>query len=126
MDCSLDRRRLMAVAADGAGAMSVGRLGTRAQAPPEATVASGSITVYSGRSENLVAPVLEMFTAATGIAVEARYGNTAEMAAAILEEGENSPADIYYAQDAGALGALEAAGLFATLPDEPLDIVDPR
>jgi iron(III) transport system substrate-binding protein len=126
MDCSLDRRRLMTVAAAGAGALSLGRLGARAQATPEATVASGSITVYSGRSENLVAPVLEMFTAATGIAVEARYGNTAEMAAAILEEGENSPADIYYAQDAGALGALEAAGLFAPLPAETLDIVDPR
>lgn len=88
--------------------------------------ASGTITVYSGRSENLVAPVLKMFTTATGIEVEARYGNTAEMAAAILEEGDNSPADIYYAQDAGALGALEAAGRFAPLPAETLDIVDPR
>lgn len=67
-----------------------------------------------------------MFTEATGIEVEARYGNTAEMAAAILEEGKNSPADVYYAQDAGALGAIEAAGLFAPLPAETLAIVDPR
>jgi iron(III) transport system substrate-binding protein len=117
---------MLAVAGAGAGAIALGRLGAYAQATPEATVATGTITVYSGRSENLVAPVLEMFTAATGIAVEARYGNTAEMAAAILEEGENSPADIYYAQDAGALGALESAGLFAALPAETLDVVDPR
>lgn len=67
-----------------------------------------------------------MFTEATGVEVEARYGNTAEMAAAILEEGKNSPADVYYAQDAGALGAIEAAGLFAPLPAETLAIVDPR
>lgn len=116
----------MTIAAAGAGALSLGRLGARAQATPDAAVAGGSITIYSGRSENLVAPVLEMFTAATGISVEARYGNTAEMAAAILEEGENSPADIYYAQDAGALGALETAGLLAPLPADTLDIVDPR
>ncbi len=123
---ALDRRRLLAAAGAGAGALAVGRLGALAQATPAATAASGSITVYSGRSEDLVAPVLAMFTEATGIAVEARYGNTAEMAAAILEEGKNSPADVYYAQDAGALGAIEAAGLFASLPAETLDIVDPR
>jgi iron(III) transport system substrate-binding protein len=123
---TLDRRRLLTAASAGAGALTLGRLGTLAQGSPEATVTSGSIVVYSGRSEDLVAPVLEMFTEATGIEVEARYGNTAEMAAAILEEGENSPADIYYAQDAGALGAIEAAGLFAPLPAETLEIVDPR
>ncbi len=111
----------------GAGALAIGRLGAAAQATPEGSAtAGGSITVYSGRSEDLVAPVLAMFSEATGIAVEARYGNTAEMAAAILEEGENSPADVYYAQDAGALGAIEAAGLFAPLPAETLDIVDSR
>jgi iron(III) transport system substrate-binding protein len=123
---TLDRRRLLTAASAGAGALTLGRLGALAQGSPEATVTGGSIVVYSGRSEDLVAPVLEMFTEATGIEVEARYGNTAEMAAAILEEGENSPADIYYAQDAGALGAIEAAGLFAPLPAETLEIVDPR
>ncbi|MCO5221091.1 MAG: iron ABC transporter substrate-binding protein [Thermomicrobiales bacterium] len=121
---SLDRRRLLAMTGAGAVALSLGRMGALAQGSPEA--AGGSITVYSGRSEGLVGPVLEMFTEATGIAVEARYGNTAEMAAAILEEGENSPADVYYAQDAGALGAVEAAGFFADLPAETLDVVDPR
>jgi iron(III) transport system substrate-binding protein len=55
-----------------------------------------------------------------------RYGGTAEMAATILEEGANSPADLFFAQDAGALGALALAGRLAPLPQELLDQVDPR
>jgi iron(III) transport system substrate-binding protein len=88
--------------------------------------ASGSITVYSGRSEALVAPVIEQFTAATGIEVEVRYAGTTELAATILEEGDNSPADVFFAQDAGALGAIEEADLFAMLPDGILGLVDER
>lgn len=84
---------------------------------------SGSITVYSGRSEELVAPLFEQFTAATGITVNARYGDTAELAAQILEEGANSPADVFFAQDAGALGAVAAAGQFAELDQAQLDAV---
>lgn len=84
---------------------------------------AGSITVYSGRSEELVAPLFEQFTQATGIEVNARYGDTAELAAQILEEGDNSPADVFFAQDAGALGAVAAAGEFAELSTSQLDAV---
>ncbi len=86
----------------------------------------GPLTVYSGRNQELVGWVFEDFTAATGIEVQVRYGDTAELAATILEEGDASPADLYFAQDAGALGALEAAGRLTTLPDDVLDLVDPN
>ena len=91
----------------------------------EASEASGdgTLVVYSGRSENLVAPIIEQFAEATGIDVEVRYAGTSELAATILEEGANSPADVFFAQDAGALGELAKAGLLAPLPSTILDQV---
>lgn len=86
----------------------------------------GTVTIYSGRSEELVGPLLQQFTEASGIEVEARYGDTAEMANLILTEGENSPADVFFAQDAGALGAVAERGLLTALPNEVLDQVDER
>jgi iron(III) transport system substrate-binding protein len=87
---------------------------------------SGDLTIYSGRGEELVGALIDQFEQETGLNVEVRYGSTAEMAATILEEGANSPADIYYGQDAGALGALAQAGHLASLPEDTLALVDPR
>lgn len=86
----------------------------------------GAITVYSGRNEELVAPIIEQFTEETGIEVNVRYGDTAEMASTILEEGDNSPADVFFAQDAGALGALAAEDRFEQLPEDVLNQVEER
>ena len=95
-----------------------------------ATVAAGcgggsdhTLTVYSGREEELVAPLFEMFTEETGIDVEVRYGDSAELAATIAEEGGNSPADVFFAQDPGSLGSVEAE--LAELPQETLERVEP-
>jgi iron(III) transport system substrate-binding protein len=93
-----------------------------AGSPPNPTQPA-SITVYSGRTEPLVGPVIERFSQQTGIEVSVRYADTAELAALLLEEGENSPADVYFAQDAGALGAVADAGLVSQLPSELLERV---
>lgn len=84
----------------------------------------GPITVYSGREEELVAPLFDRFTESTGIDVEVRYGDSAELAATIAEEGDNSPADVFFAQDPGSLGAVDEQ--LAELPAETLDRVAER
>jgi iron(III) transport system substrate-binding protein len=87
---------------------------------------SDELVIYSGRRESLVEPIIDQFRQATGIDVQVRYGGTAELAGVLLEEGANSPADVFYAQDPGGLGAVQAAGLLAQLPDEILALVPAR
>ena len=76
------------------------------------------LTIYSGRSQEFIAPFLAEWEKKSGIALKIRYADSAELAAQIREEGYNSPADIFLAQDAGSLGAVSLAGLFTTLGDE--------
>jgi iron(III) transport system substrate-binding protein len=83
----------------------------------------GMLVVYSGRSEELVGPLFEQFEEESGLDVQVRYGETAELAATILEEGPNSPADLFFAQDPGALGALSDADVLAELPGGVLNRV---
>ena len=80
----------------------------------------GALVIYSGRRDVLVDPLVERFHEATGIEVEVRYGNDAELLAAIQEEEDASPADIFWGNTAGALGAAASAGLLAQLPDSIL------
>lgn len=89
-------------------------------------IQGNNLVIYSGRSESLVQPLLDQFEEESGIDVDVRYGSTSEMAGVLLEEGENSPADLFYAQDPGGLGAIQAAGMFDTLPQTLLDKVPPR
>ncbi len=103
-----------------------GQPGLISSQPAGQSESTAPLVIYSGRNENLVGPLLEQFSAQTGVAVQVRYGDTAEMAATILEEGRNSPADVYFGQDAGALGALAKADRLVELPAALLDQVDPR
>jgi iron(III) transport system substrate-binding protein len=86
----------------------------------------GSLTVYSGREEEFVASLVEQFEAETGVQVVVRYGDSAELAATLVEEGDASPADVFFSQDAGSLGAVAEAELFAEIDARVLERVEER
>ena len=92
------------------------RMNQTAQEP-----SSEPLVIYSGRSESLVNAVIQQFSQATGIEVEVKYAGTSQLAATLLEEGSNSPADIFFAQDPGGFGAVE--GMMSPLPDRILSRV---
>lgn len=84
------------------------------------------LILYSGRNEQLVQPIIDEFEAATGAVVKVRYGSSAEVGAALLEEGDRTPADVFFSQEVGALGALAKEGLLAPLSEESVARVDER
>ena len=81
------------------------------------------LTVYSGRSEEYLGDVFEKFQEESGIRLNVRYADSAELAAQLLEEGGNSPADLFISQDAGSLGAVAEAGLLDLLSESILNEV---
>ncbi|HLU30870.1 MAG TPA: iron ABC transporter substrate-binding protein [Acidimicrobiia bacterium] len=88
--------------------------------------AAGTLTVYSGRNENFVEPVIEAFTEATGIEVEVRYAGTGDLATTIVTEGDSSPADVFWAQDPAFIGGLAKEGFLTELPEDITSMVQER
>ena len=85
-----------------------------------------TLTVYSGRSQTLVHPLLLAFGEQTGIDIRVKYAGSASTAATLLEEGDNTPADVVFMQEPGSLGILADNGILAPIPQATLDKVDPR
>lgn len=83
-----------------------------------------SVTVYSGRTENLIQPVLDAFSCETGTEANVRFGSSTDLALLLAEEGANTPADVYLSRSPGPVGFLEADDLLAQLDPSVLDLVD--
>ena len=116
---------LMATVLAAAACTNEGRATSDGEAVSQSIQAAdaGELIVYSGRSESLVGPIIEQFENATGVAVSVKYGSTGEIAATLLEEGDNTPADVFFAQDPGGLGAVSQAGMLGTVSAELLEQV---
>ncbi|HUG07412.1 MAG TPA: extracellular solute-binding protein [Acidimicrobiia bacterium] len=87
---------------------------------------TGPLILYSGRNENFVEPAIAAFTTATGIEVEVRYAGTGELATTILAEGEDTPADVFWAQDPAFIGGIAKEGLLGELPGDITSLVVDR
>jgi iron(III) transport system substrate-binding protein len=84
------------------------------------------LTIYSGRTENLIGPLLERFADETGLDIAVRYGDSAELALLIDEEGDRTPADVFISQSPGALGFLAGRDRLAPVSEDIQGAVDAR
>ncbi len=94
-----------------------------ASSAPAAAATDEGLTVYSGRTENLIQPLLDSFAEETGATVDVRYFDSADLALLVEQEGERSPADVFISQSPGALGYLNDLGVLTELEPEVLDLV---
>ena len=85
------------------------------------------VTIYSGRTDNLIQPILDDFEAASGLTVEVKYGSSADLALLIEEEAAagESKADVFLSQSPGSLGFLEQNDRLEELPAATLALVSP-
>lgn len=89
--------------------------------PSFAAVGADKLTVYSGRSERLIKPVLDEFTAKTGIQVELLSSGTTELVNRLKAEGDRTPADLFLTNDAGSLEQARGAGILRPLNMREVD-----
>ncbi len=95
-----------------------------------APVFAAEVNIYSARQENLIKPILDIFTERTGVTVNLVTGAADELIQRLTLEGDNSPADmlitedvgrLYRAKQAGVLQAVESAGINDVIPAQYRD-----
>ena len=77
------------------------------------------VNVYSYRQPELIEPLFDAFTRATGIEVNTVFLNKG-MVERLKAEGKRSPADLAFTSDIGRLAALQAAGVLAPVQSDYL------
>lgn len=93
---------------------------TSAEGAPEG---DGYLVIYSGQTESYLGPIIKNLEEATGLRVDVRYGDDAQLPAQILAEGVRTEADLFFLKDASGFGVLVEAGLLQALPQASLDHV---
>ena len=81
------------------------------------------LTIYSGRDEELVGPVLDAFECASGISVVTNFGDPTDLALTLVEEGDRTPADVFLSKSPGSVGFLQNEGFLQPLGDDVLELV---
>ena len=84
-----------------------------------------TVNVYSARQEALIKPLLEQFTAQTGVTVNLVTGKDDALLTRLQTEGRNSPADLLITTDAGRLYRARQAGVLQAVQSEALESAIP-
>ncbi len=94
---------------------------------PTAALCAGSaeVNVYSARKEDLIKPLLDRFTAQSGIHVNLVTGKEDALLTRLQSEGMSSPADLLVTTDAGRLHRAKAAGVTQAVSSPALEAAIP-
>jgi iron(III) transport system substrate-binding protein len=87
---------------------------------------AGEVNIYSARQEALIKPLLDEFTAETGITVNLVTGKGDALLTRLQSEGRNSPADVLLTTDAGRLYRAQEAGVLQTVSSDLLNSTIPE
>ncbi len=90
---------------------------------PASAQVKDSITIYNAQHEGLTKEWAQAFTEETGIAVTIRNGSDLEIGNQIVQEGANSPADVFLTENSPAMALVDGKGLFAPVDQATLDQV---
>jgi iron(III) transport system substrate-binding protein len=86
----------------------------------------GAITLYSGQHEQTTAKLVAVFEKQTGIKVQVRSADEATLGNQILQEGQNSPADVFLTENTPVLEELSEKGALAQVAPATLAAVPAR
>ena len=87
---------------------------------------ASEVNIYSARQEALIKPLLDEFTAETGIAVNLVTGKGDALLTRLQSEGRNSPADVLLTTDAGRLYRAQEAGVLQAISSDYLERTIPE
>jgi iron(III) transport system substrate-binding protein len=90
------------------------------------TQSDRAITLYNGQHEQTTAALVAAFEKQTGIKVNVRTGDEAELGNQIMQEGSSSPADVFYTENTPVLEALRERGLLAAVTPSTLTAIPSR
>lgn len=79
------------------------------------------LTIYTSQHQALTQEWADAFTEKTGIPVAIRKGTDVLMANQIVQEGLNSPADVFLTENSPAMMVVEDAGLFVPVAADTLE-----
>ncbi len=83
------------------------------------------VNIYSARQENLIKPILDIFTERTGVTVNLVTGSADELIQRLTLEGDNSPADMLIAEDVGRLYRAKEAGVLQAVESAAINDIIP-
>ena len=87
---------------------------------------ASEVNVYSARQDSLITPLLDRFSASTGIKVNLITGKADELLSRMKAEGPATPADVFVTVDAGRLHRAKEAGVLAAIENATLSAKIPE